>query len=353
MAQSLMDLRHLYYRCEYRALLEALTLPHPAEESFARAMLKAESLLELHRLDEAETLLQLLCRDENRHSENFLFVMAKAQYLRRETQRAERLFSLLMERSDSTRDYFRAALGMANVLLPRGRSEVLTKLMREMTELVDIMDVDLQLSFYVLSARVHFLLEDRWEAARAQLYRVISQARAQGWLFFVLRGLYHLAELDRLRGEKESQRAHLEMLNAMLIPDENIHLRYLVAQKFEEENFTVELPLQFDFEEKRVQVQGRWLALHDKPLIFNFLKRLYNGDDFVSKDDISTYLWPREEYRPRIHDPRIFDIARRVRQLIEPCEAQPLTLLSGRLGYKLVAKRHEEEVAAPLEAANQ
>lgn len=353
MAHSLTELRHLYYRCEYRLLLEALSQPHPAEESFPRTMLKAEALLELHRLDETEDLLQHLCRDQQRHSEKFLYVMAKAQYLRRDTQRAERLFSLLLEKSDSAGDYFRAALGLANVLLTRGRSEHLTRLLREMGELADMMELDLQLSFNILTARAHFLLEDRWEVARAQLYRVISLARGQGWLFFMLRSLYHLAELDRSRGERESQRAHLDMLNAMLIADENIHLRYLVTQKFAEEHFTVELPLQFDFEEKRVQVQGRWLALHDKPLIFNFLKRLYNGDGFVSKDDISNDLWPREEYRPRIHDPRIFDIARRVRQLIEPCEDQPLTLLSGRLGYKLVAKRVEEQTTASLAAANQ
>jgi hypothetical protein len=82
-------------------------------------------------------------------------------------------------------------------------------------------------------------------------------------------------------------------------------------------------------------MDGKWVAFHDRPLLYRFLEVVYGSESFVPKDAIAKHLWPNDEYKPRLHDPRMFDIAKRVREIVTGCNEQPLTLLSGRLGYKL------------------
>ncbi len=92
------------------------------------------------------------------------------------------------------------------------------------------------------------------------------------------------------------------------------------------------------------QFLGKRIPLHDKPLIYNFLEFLHRKPGFVSKSDIACHLWPDQKYKARTHDPRIFDLARRIRALIEPYENQPVCLLSGRFGYKLASKERKSNM---------
>ena len=146
-------------------------------------------------------------------------------------------------------------------------------------------------------------------------------------------------------GRPEALEATLDLLRCYLDTDESIYLTYLVNERFKDNNFTLNSPLQFDHEFKRIAVQGKWIPLHDKPLIYNFLDALHRKEGFVSKGQIAAKLWPDQQYKPRTHDPRIFDLARRIRALIEPYENQPVCLLSGRFGYKLASKDLNIEVS--------
>jgi hypothetical protein len=94
--------------------------------------------------------------------------------------------------------------------------------------------------------------------------------------------------------------------------------------------------MKFDVERKRVAFNDHWIPFHEKPILFNFLEFLHRRNHFVGKKEIAEYLWPEQPYKARIHDPRLFDIARRLRGIMEECPGNRITLLSGRLGYLLV-----------------
>lgn len=350
---ALRQVRRLLYACENRAALsrceELGRESLPLEERAHLELLRAQALVELHEMQAAEEVLKNLCADQHRHSENFLYVRAKVAYLRNDQEQAERLFNLLMEKSESVRDYFRAALGLANVWQTARRHTLVASIVSELGELVPLVAWEDQISFRLLVARHDYLGEQRRPEARKELFAVIRSAREEGAPYFIVRALYYLAELEQAAGARDAMRAHLETLRCWLSPEETGHMNYIVNERFKEENFTVALPLEFDWENRRVQVSGAWIALHDKPLIFGFLQFLYQAGRFVAKKEIALFLWPREEYKPRVHDPRIFDIARRVRAMIEPYDDQPLCLLSGRFGYKLAVG--EEAVQSHNEAA--
>ena len=88
-------------------------------------------------------------------------------------------------------------------------------------------------------------------------------------------------------------------------------------------------------DQKLILIDGKVLDLSHRPVIFEFLKVLASKVGFASKEVISEALWPKETYFPTIHDARIFDIARRTRQILEKNSEQPILLISGRSGYRL------------------
>ena len=174
------------------------------------------------------------------------------------------------------------------------------------------------------------------ELAKTYFSKALSLAAAKTWNYFVTRCLYGLA----LVAEKNEQQSELlwtlNILRSFVDESELLYFSHLVNERFANQ-FTINTPIEFDSQNMRIMVKDRWLAFHDKPLLYRFLEILHKMQTFVGKDTLATDLWPDEDYKPRVHDPRIFDIAKRARQLIEAYEDQPIVLLSGRLGYKLAS----------------
>ena len=174
------------------------------------------------------------------------------------------------------------------------------------------------------------------ELAKSYFSKALSLAAAKTWNYFVTRCIYGLA----LVAEKNEQQSELlwtlNILRSFVDESELLYFSHLVNERFAN-YFTINTPIEFDNQNKRIMVKEKWLAFHDKPLLYRFLEMLHQQQTFVGKDALATDLWPDEEYKPRVHDPRIFDIAKRARQLIEAYENQPVVLLSGRLGYKLAS----------------
>jgi hypothetical protein len=165
--------------------------------------------------------------------------------------------------------------------------------------------------------------------------RAFQLAVKHGWSFFIQRSLYVLANLHQDLGQITAARCHLKLLKAVVDPEESVYMCYLVNQRFMEQDLALPTTFRFDADNFRVMISGQWLHLDNKPLIFAFLRCLHECTGFVEKECLAERLWPGEAYNPVVHDARIFDIARRTRALIECYEHQPVSLLSGRLGYRL------------------
>lgn len=88
---------------------------------------------------------------------------------------------------------------------------------------------------------------------------------------------------------------------------------------------------------QQVLLGGQWHHLRRSPLVYRFLAIIAETRDFTPKEAIAASLWPDESYNSSFHDPRIFDIARRIRKLITASKEGNWRLASGRFGYRLIA----------------
>lgn len=345
---TLKEINDLYYQCEFKQVVEAVDdlcsrrVKIDSDEHFCLQTLKSQALFEMHQVADAKNLLEMLAATRDVKSEKYLYVMGKIAYMDRAWDKAERLFQLLADQSESVNGYFKALLGLANTYLESatcsGKYEKIKELLPEIEELIDLVDVAEKLSFELLKGKLYYIADKRNAEAKKLFHSVISRASKLKWNFFIVKSLFELSLIHKDQGCSEALMTTLELLKCYLDPEEAVFLTFLVNEYFKEQNFTVNSFLQFDMEFKRVCFQGKWIPLHDKPLLYRFLEFLYGKSQsgFVSKKAIAEHLWPSQVYKSRIHDPRIFDVARRVRSMIEPYENQPVCLLSGRLGYKLV-----------------
>ena len=336
------DIKNLCYQCQFRRVVEEVDRysqedPNP-EHYFTLQLFKSQACFEMHKVGEAKMLLRELTGHQEKQSERYLYVMAKLHYADKDWEKAGRLFRLLGDRSESVKEYFKAQLGLANVFFSINKPDEIKRLIPELEELLPLVNRDQKLSYHLLQANVFHTMDGLTQEAKRCFHRVIEESYAKSWTYFIVKSLYGLSSMFQDLGKLEALETSLELLKCFLKTDESVYLTYLVNEKFKDINFSLTSPLQFDNEFKRVAVQGKWIPLHDKPLIYGFLEFLHRKGGFVSKQDIARELWPNQDYKPRLHDPRIFDLARRIRALIEPYENQPVCLLSGRFGYKLASR---------------
>lgn len=339
------QIKNLCYQCQFKTVIDAVdqhcSNPIDAHTRFDLNLYQSQALFEMHRVGEAKSLLKSISQGEDKHSERYLYVMAKLYYADKEWEKASRIFALLIDQSETVKDFFKAVLGLANVYMSTHQVDKLVKLMSELHELSDSVNLDQKLSFLLLKGNFLCQKDQSMEVGSKLLYDVIGKAYPRQWNYFVIKGLYSLASAYQTAGQMDALLASLHMLRCVIDPNESVYLTHLVNEKFKEANFSVSSSLVFDPSHKKIAVQGQWIALHDKPLIYQFLECLHHSSGFVSKEVIAEKLWPHDAYTPKTHDPRIFDIARRVRALIEPYENQPVSLLSGRLGYKLACETEQ------------
>ncbi|SMF50027.1 hypothetical protein [Pseudobacteriovorax antillogorgiicola] len=355
------EIKNLCYQCEFRKVVEAvdrsLVMDPGSDPFFKMQLYKSQALFEMHKVNDAKALLRHLTEHEEKQSDFYLYVMAKLHYSDKEWEKAIRLFRLLADKSESVREYFKAILGLTNSYFSIRKTSEIKRLLPELEELLDVVPLDQDLSFRLLKANVFYSVDNNIQKAKRIFQEVIRKSIPHQWNYFIIKSLFGLSSMYQETGRSESLEATLDLMHCYLNTDESVYLTYLVNERFKDNNFTLSSPLQFDHEFKRIAVQGKWIPLHDKPLIYNFLDVLHRKEGFVNKEQIAAQLWPDQQYKPRTHDPRIFDLARRIRALIEPYENQPVCLLSGRFGYKLASKDRNIEVnvnhspAAPTQSA--
>ncbi len=340
--EAINEVRELIYQCQFKAAVAAVdrycAADPSADDFFTLQLRKSMALFEMHRVAESKSVLRELTQFQQKQSDAYLYATARLAYMDQEYEMAERLFKLLADRSETVKDYFQAVLGLANVYFSLRMPQESERLVLEMEELEDLINLDQKISLYLLRAMVADRFHQDQGLAKKFFYEAIRQAQPLRWNYFCIKSLYGLASMYKEAGKLDALEVSLDLLHCYLDPEECVYLTYLVNEKFKDLDYSLSCAMQVDPDLRRFSVQGKWIALHDKPLIYDFLELLYNRGTFVSKAEIAARLWPEEEYKPRTHDPRIFDLARRIRALIEPYENQPVCLLSGRQGYKLAGR---------------
>jgi tetratricopeptide (TPR) repeat protein len=340
-AANMERLKDAYYRCRFRWLIGELAAVASDESSgissWERLLLQANTHFELHEVGLALDIVKTAEAEKPAgFSEDYLYVKARLAYFLEDYAGAEKAFAEIIEATREPLHRFKALLGIANIRYSQAKAgEARTSIAQLDSMLGDARNDD-RISLLILKGNVASA-ETRYAESKRHFEDAMRLAAAEGWTFFLTRCIYGLAGIAESEHRETELKCLVGVVRAMTDSSESIYFSFRVNERFKEANETLETPLTFDEDHCRIQVRGKWVTFQDRPLLFRFLHLLDKRSSFVGKEDIALYLWPEQRYNPAIHDPRIFDIAKRTRALVEAFESQPVLLLSGRAGYRLAS----------------
>jgi hypothetical protein len=345
------ELYELFYSARFQRVIDVVASRGEAA-SFEAIGIEASALFEMHRAGEAKArMASVIAREDARRGRpsdtavpatvtdaHLSYLRGRFSYLDCDYRTAERLFSAVAEAGAGTVLRFKALLGLANLHYTEGRHEAFTLLMREIVPLAEGLGDDDRICVRLVRGKEALASGADPDSARSWCTEALTIAAQRGWLYWIIDGLYLLASIEHQKGDEAALTAVIGLLRPMLAGTQALLRTHLVNERFKDSGLTVGVPYELDAVRHRLRVRDRWIDLGDKPLLFTFVQTLDACDGFVDKADLAARLWPGERYVPSIHDGRIFNLASRVRNLIEAYENQPVILLSGRLGYRLARR---------------
>lgn len=332
------ELQDLFYRCKFAELLATLDRLQEERGSLDNelVLLKANALYELHRVGESKEALKSVSQTKDGFDENYLYAVARVSYLDGDFDSAGSIFEEIYARTDDERHKFKALLGIANKHYSQGEFAKIVPLLPKLTAFEPLERDDERICLMLFLGNYYRGSGSSYDLAKQYYKKALASAARNTWTYWIIRSLFYIA----LVCEKENQSSELmwtlEMLQSFIDETEHLYFSRMVNEYFKA-HFSINTPMEFDTSNRRILLKSKWVPFHEKPLLFQFLLLLHQDGSFVNKESIAVSLWPQEDYKPRIHDPRIFDIAKRARQIIETDENRPVVLLSGRMGYKLAS----------------
>jgi hypothetical protein len=84
-------IKNLCYQCQFKTVIDEVERycrePIDTHSHFDLKLYQSQALFEMHRVNEAKSLLHSLSQSEDKHSERYLYVMAKLYYADKDDQR--------------------------------------------------------------------------------------------------------------------------------------------------------------------------------------------------------------------------------------------------------------------------
>ena len=319
---------------------------HLDQESYIEIQLfKVSALYELQKVDAAKELLKSLAvQPELRGSPLLEYARGKLAYFEEDFDQAEESFAHLSQRSNDSKTIFRGLLGLANIFYSSDQLKKIPLLIARLESLKAYVTTEDLISLEMLTGNFYREYGPDQILAKRYFSKALSMATHKSWNYFIMRALYGLASVSQKNNKQQDLRCTLEILEAMLQYSESVFFKHLVNRKFKESNFSINTAFKINSKQMTVCIEGKLLDLHKSPMIFNFIELLHQHRDFVAKPMIANTLWPEQTYLPKSHDPRIFDLAKRVRQIVEINANNPVILLSGRAGFKLAISTSDSEL---------
>ncbi len=336
--------KDLYFRGQFQSLINAIDAMDSKRLStnayFKMNLLKTSALFEMHRTSEAKELISTLGQisAEETQSPDYVHMIARLRYLDENHEAAGQLWRELLSQKEAESHHFKSLIGVANVLYSQDRLDEIPALLENLTLLKTGVSKDESLSLLILKGNYYAAKGENLEKATECFNAVISESVGLGWTYFMIRGLFGLACVAQKDENLTTLRVHVDLMDSILKNSDNLLMKYLINKRFHTNGFVCSTDVDVDYESKRIRLNDKWFDFHKTPKLFEFFSVLYGSNTFVTKETIAKTLWDHEIYKPRSHDPRIFNIAKRVREVIEAYENQPIVILSGRFGYKLAAR---------------
>jgi tetratricopeptide (TPR) repeat protein len=309
--------------------LEKLHLSGSAQWEFLH--LKASYYFETNDMDRAKDCL-LKAKDSSQ-PKDCRYASARLAYMCGEYDLASQIFNSCLDLDLSPEEKCKVQLGLANISKNKNDFAAVKEFISSMKQEVGELSLDIRIC--ILHLEGYLLAHDgSYSEGKRRFLQSLGLANQHQWNYWIVRSFYGLASLAKDQKAVGEMEWTLSVLKSLL---ENTKAEFLKAMVKEQFSLLVNLysPVKFDDENMKLFIKDQWITFDDSPKIFKFLELLYFQGDYVEKTEIATSLWPAEDYKPRTHDPRIFDIARRVRKIIQDKASDALCLRSGRQGYKL------------------
>ncbi len=344
MLPQIEQMRDLFYRCQFTRLLDILHVYHTSEysvqtstEYYESLVMKANALFELHRVPESkDTLRQLAESPDHASNEGYLYAMARLRYMEDDFEGAQKIFVTMLNESESATYQFRALLGIANTLYSLKKFDLIPDIIDRAKSFEPLKSDDDRIGLLMFLAN-YYRVTGSVDTARVYFKRVISTAAKKSWVYCIARALYGLAITAQQTQQPRELDYNLELLEAILSESEWKYFQYVVNSRFRN-NHPVLTQIDFDPQNSRIFVNGRWVPLTKRKELYAFLTHLHGHQSFQSVESISRALWPAETYAPELHSDKIAQIANEAIKLIEVYETQPKILLKSDTGYRLASQ---------------
>ena len=251
-------------------------------------------------------------------------------------QCAENLYLRLGEISETAQHFFQSILGLCHIYYAQSRCEEIREAIKKLEELKDVIDISQKMEFSLLEARVAIGVDKDYAKGERICLSLISEAQRYGWEYFRLQGYYLLYLMAKEQNAKEPTRIYYQLLKSYLAELQWLRMQCLLEAEEKQTADLLGADIYFDDERMRIYLKGQWLQLNQKPKIYQFLRLVSSEARFFCKEDVAECLWPSAEYSAKAHDPRIFDIVRRSRRILNPFGGHTYYIMSNRMGYRFV-----------------
>ena len=334
--ELILKAKSLFYQCHFNQVIQFIEQQSQLTKlPIELLMIKAKSYYELHEMDKFKALFKTIETQElSANATNFYFI-GSVEYVECNYPRALQAFESSLSLATDPQSKFKAFLGVLNTYYSMKKFHLMPNIMSKAVELLSKVDKELQLSFIILNGNYHYASGSNIELGKEYFQDALTESINSDLKFFVIRSLYGLSCIDQALNQPQALAARLEVLNCFLQNSQTKFISFLVNEKFKDDNFTVKQDIKLDQKSRSVTINNDTHCFDNKPLIFKLLQLLFTKRTFVSKAELADELWATEVYKPRMHDPRIFDIIKRTRKMIEQYDKKPLVIISGKLGYKL------------------
>lgn len=351
--ESLSEVYAAFYQGRYQELLtkgvrelESACGPY----AFERVIVQLEVYSRLGEIQMAQELLSQFVGFFGSCSIEAIYFRGVLALLQNDQKTAQTCFELVMDMSENAHMYYRGLMARIRMAMACHTVETITPWLNELLHLKDVVPLVDQLEIEMMHA---FYLSkscgSRHQVADI-LHQVIAGATTHSYHDLTIRSYHGLAQAAGLQGQSKLSSQFMaicERLNSSDSGGSKIDLTQLptmngVSVQSQISDYITRGNLKVDLEYQRTDLGKGWRCLAKKPLILGFCVSLMQRDGAVSKEVLAKDLWPDQLYRRATHDPRIYDISRRLRSLLTQESEGAWYIQGSREGYRLLANTKTE-----------
>lgn len=335
--------KNLFYQCNFNQIINEIDACMLKVDSisdyYKLVMIKAKAYFELNRREMANGCLEDAVEGNslNRNAD-YYYTKGSLHYFKGDFGMAKTYFKSMLEFNGNKECVYKSLLAMGNIAYSEGKNEEASEYLSELKQLNLNDSVELRISYNHLMANVLISSNSDLVKAKELLEESYEISVHKNWNFFSQRSLYNLAKFYKKTQKVGESLGILSVLDMNLKTTDSRFLSLLVNKEFDSINHKSTQKVELNIDSKVIAIGNEdvySLDLSRWPILFNFVKLLYGERGFISKEKIAKNLWPTQKYLPRTHDPRIYDVVKRVKKRLEVLENSPLLFEANSGGYRL------------------